>query len=123
MSQVTVLARGVVTVTDYRCTAGPADTPFVEAHTARTVSYVRRGGFAYHAYGRVHELVPGAIMIGCPGDEYLCSHDHHLHGDHCMSLRVSDALADELGIPAGFWQTAVGPPRPPCGWTRARPDP
>ena len=46
-----------ISVFDYRCSAGPADKPFVELHDGFTVSYVRKGSFGYHARGKSFELV------------------------------------------------------------------
>jgi AraC-like DNA-binding protein len=104
-----------VTVVDYRCDAGPGDVPFPEAHNAFTVSYVRRGGFAYAARGRSFELVAGSFMIGHPGDEYICSHDHHLCGDECLSFHLTPEAALEVGAGADVWRTGGLPPSPELG--------
>jgi AraC-like DNA-binding protein len=105
MATASIVVRGDVTVVDYRCDAGPADVPFPEAHYAFTLSYVRRGGFAYTSRGRTFELVAGSFMIGHPGDEYMCSHDHHLCGDECLSFHLTPEAALEAGAGAG-----------PAGW-------
>jgi len=104
-----------VTVVDYRCDAGPGDVPFPEAHNAFTVSYVRRGGFAYTSRGRSFELVAGSFMIGHPGDEYICSHDHHLCGDECLSFHLTPDAALEVGAGADVWRTGGLPPSPEIG--------
>jgi len=70
-----------LSVFDYRCTMGPGDTPFIEQHTRHSLSYVRSGSFGYNTRGRSHELVAGSVMVGHAGDEYSCSHDHHVCGD------------------------------------------
>ena len=71
---------------DYRCSSGPSDEPFVELHGGFSVSYVRRGSFGCRTRGELFELVAGSILVGHPGDEYGCTHHHHLSGDGCASL-------------------------------------
>jgi AraC-like DNA-binding protein len=106
----TLLSRGeLISVFDYRCGAGPANKPFVELHDGFTVSYVRKGTFGYHARGRSFELVPGSILVGHPGDEYMCTHNH-CYGDECLSFDLSPGLVDTLGIQGVFWRTGGIPP-------------
>ena len=112
MATARVVNRGAVTVVDYRCDAGPGDVPFPEAHNAYTLSYVRRGGFAYASRGRTFELVAGSFMIGHPGDEYICSHDHHLCGDECLSFHLTPEAASEVGAGANLWRLGGLPPSP-----------
>jgi AraC family transcriptional regulator len=100
---------GSVSVIDFRCSAGPADEPFLELHDGFTVSYVRKGSFGYHARGKSFELVTGAILVGHPGDEYQCTHDHGC-GDECLSFGLSPSLADTLGIAGEFWRFGAIPP-------------
>lgn len=109
---VTLVDGPSVAVVDYRCDARPGDTPFPEAHHAYTLSYVRRGGFAYASRGRTFELVAGSFMIGHPGDEYICSHDHHLCGDECLSFHLTPEAAAEVGAGARVWRTGGLAPRP-----------
>jgi hypothetical protein len=80
-----LLQRGFISVSDFRCTAGPDDRPFVEQFDCHSISYVRKGSFGCRTRGRSFELVAGSILVGHPGDEYLCSHDH-CHGDECLSF-------------------------------------
>ncbi|MBI3503771.1 MAG: helix-turn-helix transcriptional regulator [Proteobacteria bacterium] len=108
----TLLRTEHVTVTDYRCTAGPGAKPFAEAHDATSLAYVRRGSFGYRYRGRTHELVAGAILTGHPGDEYTCTHDHHACGDECLSFRLSPTLVDGLGERAASWRQGGLPPLP-----------
>jgi len=115
MATATVTEHGVVTVVDYRCDAGPADVPFPEAHNAYTLSYVRRGGFAYTSRGRTFELVAGSFMVGHPGDEYICSHDHHLCGDECLSFHLTPEAASEVGATASVWRSGGLPPTSELG--------
>jgi AraC family transcriptional regulator len=105
------LQRGPITVTDYRCTAGPADIPFVEVHGAFSVSYVRRGSFGCHTRGKRFELVAGSLLIGYPGDEFTCTHEHHSGGDECLSIALAPEVVDGLG-PAELWHASALPPLP-----------
>ena len=105
----TPLQRGPITVVDCRCTAGPADRPFLELHRQHTVSYVRCGTFGYQHRGRSFELVAGSVLVGHPGDEFMCTHDH-AHGDECLSFHVDAELADSLGAGAGMWRVGSLPP-------------
>jgi AraC-like DNA-binding protein len=99
-------------VWDYRCTAGPGDRPFVEAHARHSVSYVRKGSFGCRTLGKAYEHVAGSVMVGHPGDEYLCTHDHHDGGDECLSFQFSPELAESVAEGSGVWRTAHLPPLP-----------
>jgi AraC family transcriptional regulator len=109
MIATTLLQAGSISVIDFRCHAGPADRPFVELHGGFSVAYARRGSFGYHVRGKSFELVAGAILVGRPGDEYICTHDHS-GGDECLSFGLSPSLADTLGIASDFWRIGAIPP-------------
>jgi len=109
MIATTLLQSSSVSVTDFRCDAGPADRRFVERHESFSVSYARRGSFAYHARGKSFELVAGAILIGHAGDEYFCTHEHDC-GDECLSFSLSPELVDGLGLAGEFWRAGAIPP-------------
>jgi AraC family transcriptional regulator len=111
MVATTVLGRGSISVIDYQCDAGPADTPFVELHHGFSVSYVRKGSFGYRARGESFELVAGSILVGHPGDEYMCTHDH-VYGDECLSFHLAPALVDTIGQQAEIWRIGCVPPLP-----------
>jgi AraC family transcriptional regulator len=96
-------------VLDYRCGAGPRDRPFLEEHRAWSLSYVRRGSFGYRSRGQAFELVTGSLLVGRPGDEYMCTHDHGAGGDECLSFHFEPALVEELGGP---WSAGALPPLP-----------
>ncbi|HEU4664143.1 MAG TPA: AraC family transcriptional regulator [Dokdonella sp.] len=108
----TLLAQPLLAVRDYRCEAGPSDRPFVECFREHSISYVRRGSFGCHARGERHELVAGAFLIGHPGDEYLCTHDHHAGGDECLSFHFEPAWVDRLDGRHAAWQAGAMPPLP-----------
>ena len=110
MTATTVLHSGAISVYDYRCSAGPHSKPFVERHSAHSIAYVRKGSFGCTKRGTSFELVAGSLMIGLPGDEYVCSHDHHVCGDECLSFSYSAELIDEIGGSAQAWQTGCTPP-------------
>jgi AraC-like DNA-binding protein len=97
-------------VIDYRCTAGPHDRPYTEQHLRHSISYVRTGSFGCRTLGGSFELVAGSVMIGHPGDEYLCTHDHHRGGDECLSFQLSPELVDQLGGSAAVWRLGSLPP-------------
>jgi AraC family transcriptional regulator len=101
-------------VIDYRCAAGPNDRPFAELHASHSISYVRRGSFGYRVRGESFELIPGALMIGHAGDEYMCTHDHHECGDECLSFHFNFEAVDRFsrGKPKDFWQAGIVPPLP-----------
>jgi len=107
----TVLRRGAVSATDYRCSGGAAEEPFVEIHGGFTVSYVREGSFSYRIRGDAFELVAGSVLVGHPGDEYVCTHEH-AGGDECLSFELAPALVDAIGAPPAVWRTGGVPPLP-----------
>ena len=112
MPSTTVLQSAALAVVDYRCDAGPADTPFVECHVDHSVSYVRAGSFGYRLRGATHEMVAGSVVVGHPGDEFTCTHEHHAGGDECLSFHLAPELALSMGERAAVWRTAGLPPLP-----------
>ena len=111
MTATTLLQQKSITVSDFRCGAGPDDTPFVERHRCHSVSYVREGSFGCRTRGRFFELVAGSILVGHPGDEYMCTHDH-VCGDECLSFFLSPELVEAIGDRAEVWQIGSAPPLP-----------
>lgn len=110
MTATTVLHTGAISVYDYRCSAGPHSKPFAEQHASHSIAYVRKGSFGCTKRGKSFELVAGSLLIGHPGDEYVCSHDHHVCGDECLSFSFSRELVEEIGGRAEVWQTGCAPP-------------
>lgn len=109
MSAQTLLRSHPVSVFDVRCEAGPHSRSFVEVHSAFSVSYVRQGSFGCHTRGEFHELVAGAVLVGHPGEEFMCTHEH-VCGDECLSFHFSAEFVDGLGIRAARWQAGSIPP-------------
>jgi len=111
MIRTTLLARDRISVTEFRCTAVPGDRPFAEQYAAHSISYVRKGSFGCHCRGRFHELVAGSILVGHPGDEYTCTHDH-VCGDECLSFFLHTELVETIGDQRAVWQVGSVPPLP-----------
>lgn len=91
-------------VAEYRCERGPADVPFTETHERFSAAFVRKGSFGYSHRGRDFDLVAGSILLGHPGDEYVCTHEHHACGDACLSFKLSAAYAELVGGSRDMWQ-------------------
>ena len=111
MTATTLLERPSISVSDFRCDAGPGDRPFAEQHRCHSISYVRKGSFGLQCRGKSHELVAGSILIGHPGDEYTCTHEH-VCGDECLSFFLKPELVDTLGDDSAIWQAGCAPPLP-----------
>jgi AraC-like DNA-binding protein len=107
----TLLSGDAIRVVDYTCTMGPADAPFLEQHSGFSLAYVRRGSFCYHARGKSYDLVAGSLLVGRPGDEYACSHEHAT-GDECLSFHLSAEFLDSLGGKQDAFCAASLPPLP-----------
>jgi len=107
----TLLSGESLRVVDRRCDASPADAPFVERHADYSLSFVRRGTFGYRCRGASFELVAGSVLVGFPGDEYVCTHDHARDdGDECLSFHLGRELVETIGDQADAWRRACVPP-------------
>src|SRR5487761_1903223 len=111
MTTTTLLQRQSISVTDFRCSAAQGDAPFVEQYRCHSVSYVRKGSFGCRTRGRAFELVAGSILVGFPGDEYVCTHDH-VCGDECLSFFLSPELVEAIGDRTEIWRVGAAPPLP-----------
>jgi AraC-like DNA-binding protein len=109
MSSTTLLQRPAMTVSDFRCSAVPGEKPFAELHRCHSISFVRKGSFGYHCRGRSHDLVAGSLLIGSPGTEFVCTHDH-VCGDECLSFFFAPDLVETIGERAEAWQVGATPP-------------
>src|SRR3981189_3886884 len=112
MTATPLLERPSISVSDFRCDAGPGDRPFAEQHRRHSISYVRKGSFGLHCRGKSHELVAGSVLIGHPGDEYTCTHEH-VCGDEWLSFFLSAALVETLGDSTATWKARWA--APPAG--------
>jgi AraC family transcriptional regulator len=96
VSAARVLARGAgFEARHYVCSAGPRDRPFEEAHASTCVALVLGGTFRYRSRGGAAALVPGAMLLGNPGQAYECSHEHG-HGDRCLSFSLAPELLESV---------------------------
>jgi AraC family transcriptional regulator len=111
MGATTLFRSGPIRVDDYRCEVGHHEAPFVERHHGYSLSYVRTGSFGYRVRGKSFELVAGSLLVGHPGDEYVCTHDHAV-GDECLSIHLSSELVDALGARGPEWRAGALPPLP-----------
>jgi AraC-like DNA-binding protein len=111
MDRNTLLQRKSISVSDFRCTAVPGDKPFAEQYASHSISYVRKGSFGCETRGRQFELVVGSILVGHPGDEFICTHDH-VCGDECLSFFLDPELVEAIGDRTGVWRVGAVPPLP-----------
>jgi AraC-like DNA-binding protein len=111
MTRATLLQAGSITVSEFRCSAGPDDTPFTEQYASHSISYVRKGSFGCRCRGRSFELVAGSILVGYPGDEFVCSHDH-VCGDECLTFFFAPELVQAIGDRPEVWRVGAAPPLP-----------
>lgn len=109
MPATTLWRSDTLQVIDYRCDAGPDVAPFTELHAGFDLAYVRKGSFGYRARGGSFELVSGAVLVGHPGDEFVCTHDHAV-GDECLSFQLAPALVEDLGADLKRWRSGTVPP-------------
>ncbi|MBC9880608.1 helix-turn-helix transcriptional regulator [Bradyrhizobium sp. INPA01-394B] len=111
MDATTLLTTRAMTVSEFRCDAGPDDTPFAECRTGHSIAYVRSGSFGCHCRAGFFELVAGSLLVGAPGEEYTCTHEH-VCGDVCLGFFFSEDLVDALGGRRETWQVGATPPLP-----------
>ena len=109
MNRTILLQRSRISVSDFRCSAGPGARPFAEQYACHSISYVRKGSFGCHFRGRFHELVAGSILVGHPGDDYTCTHDH-VCGDECLSFFLDPELVEAIGDRTDVWRIGSVPP-------------
>ncbi|MBB4395862.1 helix-turn-helix transcriptional regulator [Bradyrhizobium sp. ERR14] len=111
MDATTLLTSQSMIVSEFRCDAGPDDTPFAECRTGHSIAYVRSGSFGCHCRAGFFDLVAGSMLVGAPGEEYTCTHEH-VSGDVCLSFFLSADMVDALGGRREIWQVGATPPLP-----------
>lgn len=111
MTVTTLMRSRSIAVADYRCSRGQHDAAYPEQHEAFCIAYVRKGSFGYHYRGRACELVAGSVLVGRPGDEYMCTHDHGC-GDECLVFSFTPEMAETIGAGNALWQVGCLPPAP-----------
>ena len=112
MIRTPLLKHRSISVSDFRCTASSGEKPFTEQFGCHSISYVRKGSFGCQSRGRTFDLVTGSVLVGFPGDEYVCTHDHHICGDECLSFFLEPELVETIGDRREAWQVGVAPPLP-----------
>lgn len=105
-----ILSVPSMTVLDCRCGAGPDAPSFTECHENFSLSYVRKGSFGCWTRGRFQELVAGSILVGRPGAEYMCTHEHHSCGDECLSFQFAEEFARDISPRDAVWESGALPP-------------
>jgi AraC family transcriptional regulator len=93
-----------LSVINFRC-----NSKVTGQHNEPSLSYVRNGSLGYCAGGRYFELVPGSILIGRPGVEYVCTHDRNEAGE-CLSFRFAPELLDDSDGLGKLWPIGGIPP-------------
>jgi AraC-like DNA-binding protein len=111
MDATTLLTSQSMTVCEFRCDAGPDDTPFAECRTGHSIAYVRSGSFGCHCRAGFFELVAGSMLVGAPGEEYTCTHEH-VSGDICLGFFLSEDMVDALNGRREIWRVGATPPLP-----------
>jgi AraC family transcriptional regulator len=87
-----------LTVHEYRCHARVEDPPFTERHAQTGFALVQSGTFVYRRGRDAQPLVPGALLLGNAGDEYVCTHEYGT-GDVCLSFAWSPERIDDFTRP------------------------
>jgi AraC-like DNA-binding protein len=113
----TVLAAGAGwQASEVRCAAGPADAAYQEQHDRICMAIVLEGTFAYRSSRGTATLVPGAVLLGNPGDCFECGHEHSI-GDRCLSFHLDPAFYEDVlaGVPGTTRLTLERPALAPRG--------
>jgi len=111
MDATALLTSQSITAFEFRCDAGPDDTPFAECRTGHSIAYVRSGSFGCRCRAGFFELVAGSMLVGAPGEEYTCTHEH-VSGDVCLGFFLSEDMVDALGGRREIWRVGATPPLP-----------
>src|SRR5207253_7222831 len=113
MISTTLLRSDSLRVVDRRCGGLGGGGGWVEVGGDDALWCVRRGTFGYRSRGAALELVAGSILVGYPGDEYVCTHDHaRVDGDECLSFHMTPTLVEAIGDRPEVWQRGCVPPLP-----------
>ena len=103
-------------VDDMVCTADRRDRAFEERHGGFSIALVLAGSFQYSSSRSSELMTPGSVMLGSPGQCFVCAHEH-APGDRCLSFRFSPEFfqraVHDAGAPVrrGFPMLRVPPVR------------
>ncbi len=87
-------------MSEHHCALGPFDRPFAERHEGFVIALVRSGVFCYATEGRTRVMGPGCVLLGSPGQEYVCSHEYGC-GDVCTAFEYGPAAIGEISRSVG----------------------
>jgi AraC family transcriptional regulator len=94
------------TAEDVICTSGPKDRPFEEQHQLFSIAMVLAGSFQYRgsnrAGGRNELMTPGSVLLGSPGQNFECSHEHAT-GDRCLAFHYSPEFFERVAADVGAY--------------------
>jgi AraC family transcriptional regulator len=96
-------------VTTYRCDLKPGDPPVKAVHRRFTIGHVKRGSFRYHVGDKSSELVAGSILVGCPDDEFVCTHENSF-GDDCLAFAFDASVVESFESGRRPWLVGSMPP-------------
>lgn len=106
MSAGPVSVRGMssLAVAGFRC-----DSRVVGSHEVLSISFVRRGSLTYRVGSRSYELVPGSVLCGRPGVDYVCTHNPGAFAE-ALTFRFAPGFAElpADGIPPLAELTTLG---------------
>src|SRR3954454_2205564 len=86
-----------VSAAAYVCDAHDGDPPFGEEHPEHSLTYVTTGAFHYASPSATRDVVAGSVIVGRPGEEYVCVHDHG-----CGDASITFYFADDPEATAGL---------------------
>lgn len=109
MNVISLFRNEHLAVARYSCTARRGERPFPEQHASYSVAFVSRGSFGYHLRGRPFQLIAGSLLLGSPGDDYHCTHEHHA-GDECVCFHFSAEWVDALPGAGSVFRVGATPP-------------
>lgn len=98
------------TVSDVVCSAGPEHHPFEERHSGFAIAVVLSGTFQYRCSSGRDLMTPGSLLLGNPGECFVCSHEHAT-GDRCVSFSWSpEFFAQAAGASGNTFRLPRIPP-------------
>ena len=86
-------------VSEFLCSAGPADPRVEERHDGFSIAAVIEGSFTYRTDGGEALLHPGALLLGNHARCFACGHDHST-GDRCISFNFAPDYFAEIAASA-----------------------
>jgi AraC family transcriptional regulator len=101
-------------VSDYICSAGPADPVFEEQHRSVSIAAVIEGTFRYRTRQGSALMAPGSLLLGNYGACFECGHEHGI-GDRCIAFHFEPSFFERIvsAIPSSrridFTQARLAP--------------